>query len=248
MSVIWNLWHGCIKISEGCKNCYVFRRDALYGIDSKNVYKTKNFDLPLKRKRDKSYKIPSGEHVWTCFTSDFFIEEADAWRDEAWKMIKLRQDLTFSMATKRVDRVLQCLPDDWGSGYGNVKILCSVENQKQAELRLPLFKQLPFTHKSIICEPLLGSINLIELLKGDWIKAVIVGGESGETARVCNYDWVMEIRNACVKNNVSFIFKQTGTLFEKGGKIHKIERKLQASQARKARINFEAENKITTDQ
>jgi hypothetical protein len=69
MSVIWNLWHGCIKISEGCKNCYVFRRDSLYGIDSKNVYKTRNFDLPLKRKRDKSYKIEPGEHVWTRFTS-----------------------------------------------------------------------------------------------------------------------------------------------------------------------------------
>lgn len=240
MSVIWNLWHGCIKISEGCKNCYVFRRDALYDIDSKNVYKTQNFNLPLKKKRDGSYKILAGEHVWTCFTSDFFIEEADNWREDAWKMIKHRKDLTFSIATKRIDRVLQCLPDDWDLGYDNVRLLCSVENQKQAELRLPAFKQLPFKDKSIICEPLLGSINLIELLKGDWIEQVIVGGESGDYARVCDYDWVLEIRNACLVNNVSFVFKQTGALFVKDGKSYKIERKLQSSQARKAGINFDA--------
>lgn len=240
MSVIWNLWHGCIKISEGCKNFYVFRRDSLYGIDSKKVYKTNNFDLPLKRKRDRSYKIAPGEHVWTCFTSDFFIEEADQWRDEAWKIISLRKDLTFSMATKRIDRVQKCLPDDWGTGYDNVTILCSVENQKQAEHRLPAFKQLPFKEKSIICEPLIGPIDLSELLKGNWIDKVIVGGESGINTRACNYDWVIDIRNACVRNNVSFIFKQTGTLFVKEGKTFKIERKNQSWQARKAGINFQS--------
>lgn len=239
MSIIWNLWHGCIKISKGCKNCYVFRRDALYSIDSRNVYKTKNFGLPLKRKRDGNYKIATGEHVWTCFTSDFFIEQADQWRDEAWKMISQRKDLTFSIATKRIDRVEQCLPDDWGSGYDHISILCSVENQKQAELRLPVFKKLPFKQKSIICEPLVGPIDLTELLKGEWIDKVIVGGESGDNTRPCNYDWVMSIRNACVQNNVTFLFKQTGTLFVKDGKEYKIERKLQAWQARKAGINFE---------
>jgi protein gp37 len=241
MSVIWNLWHGCVKISEGCKNCYVFRRDALYDIDSKNVYKTQNFDLPLNRKRDKSYKIPSGEHVWTCFTSDFFIEDADDWRDDAWKMIKHRKDLTFSMATKRIDRVQQCLPNDWGSGYDNVRLLCSVENQKQAELRLPTFKKLPFVKKGIICEPLLEAINLSPFLKGEWIEQVIAGGESGDNARVCHNDWVIGIRNACVENNVSFIFKQTGTLFVKEGKSYKILRKNQSSQARKAELNFNSE-------
>jgi len=239
MSVIWNLWHGCIKISEGCKNCYVFRRDALYGIDSKNVYKTQNFNLPLKKKRDGTYKIPAGENVWTCFTSDFFIEEADEWRDDAWKMMHQREDLTFSMATKRIERVQNCLPNDWGTGYDNVSILCSVENQKQAELRLPVFKKLPFKQKSIICEPLIGPIDLSQLLKGEWIDKVIVGGESGDKSRVCNYDWVMEIRNACVQNNVSFLFKQTGTLLMKEGKNYKIARKHQSWQARKAGINFE---------
>ena len=58
----WNPWHGCTKISPGCKYCYVYRQDEMYGseIGSDVARKTANFNLPLKRRRDKSYKIPSG--------------------------------------------------------------------------------------------------------------------------------------------------------------------------------------------
>lgn len=238
MSVIWNLWHGCIKISEGCKNCYVFRRDALYGIDSRNVYKTKSYDLPIMKKRDGSFKVPSGEHLWTCFSSDFFIENADEWRDNAWAMMRIRKDLSFSIATKRVERIEKCLPEDWGSGYENVSLLCSIENQKQADLRLPLFRNVLIKKKSIICEPLLGPIDLTKSLAGGWIDQVIVGGESGDKARVCNFEWVEGIRQACIKNNVTFIFKQTGAHFMKDGKSYNIAGKLQSAQARKANLNF----------
>ena len=34
---IWNPWHGCKKISPGCLNCYVYRRDAEFGKDSRKV-------------------------------------------------------------------------------------------------------------------------------------------------------------------------------------------------------------------
>lgn len=80
----WNPWHGCTKISAGCKYCYVYRQDEMYGADvsSSEVRKTGNFNLPVKRKRDKSYKIGSGTLVYTCFTSDFFVDGADEWRSE----------------------------------------------------------------------------------------------------------------------------------------------------------------------
>lgn len=35
----WNPWHGCHKISPGCMNCYVYRRDSKYEIDSSAVRK-----------------------------------------------------------------------------------------------------------------------------------------------------------------------------------------------------------------
>ena len=80
----WNLWHGCHKISPGCKNCYVYRFDAAFNRDASIVSKNADFGLPLKRKRNGEYKIPAGETVYTCFTSDFFLKEADEWRIEAW--------------------------------------------------------------------------------------------------------------------------------------------------------------------
>ncbi len=51
MSEMWNLWHGCHKKSEGCKHCYVFRRDAEYEKDSRIVTKTASFNLPIRRDR-----------------------------------------------------------------------------------------------------------------------------------------------------------------------------------------------------
>ena len=73
---IWNPWHGCHKLSEGCRHCYVYRGDSKRGRDSSIVEKTGKFDLPLQRKkRTDEYKIPSGNLVYTCFTSDFLVED-----------------------------------------------------------------------------------------------------------------------------------------------------------------------------
>ena len=89
----WNPWHGCHKKSEGCANCYVYRIDAKHGRDSSVVQRTAEFDLPVRRGRDGNYKIAPGELVWTCFSSDFLVEDADIWRSEAWDMIRERRDL-----------------------------------------------------------------------------------------------------------------------------------------------------------
>ncbi len=72
MAKMWNLWHGCHKLSEGCKHCYVYRGDEKRGIDSSNVTLTKNFDLPIQKKKNGEYKIVSRTLLYTCFTSGFF--------------------------------------------------------------------------------------------------------------------------------------------------------------------------------
>jgi len=118
-SCLWNLWHGCHKLSPGCQHCYVYRGDAKRDIDSSVVTQTKSFDLPIRRKKNGDYKVPSGSLVYTCFTSDFFVADADEWRAEAWKMIRERSDLRFLIITKRIDRFSQSLPNDWGEGYDN---------------------------------------------------------------------------------------------------------------------------------
>lgn len=233
----WNLWHGCHKISAGCKNCYVYRQDKRYDKDSSIVAKTANFNLPIKKNRKGEYKIPSGELVYTCFTSDFFLKDADDWRIAAWEMIRSRRDLYFLIITKRIDRFYVNLPSDWNDGYENVCICCTAENQDRADYRLPIYLNLPIKHKSIICEPLLENINLLPYLTKD-IEQVVVGGESGGNARICNYNWIMNIRDQCISKNIDFYFKQTGAKFVKDGKLYRIARKYQHSQARKAGINY----------
>ena len=74
---LWNPWHGCIKYSEGCKNCYVYRIDRLAGRQSDIVHRNSDFDMPLKRMRNGDYKMRSGDMVYTCLSSDFFLEDAD---------------------------------------------------------------------------------------------------------------------------------------------------------------------------
>lgn len=237
-SMMWNLWHGCHKLSPGCKHCYVYRGDAKRDVDSSMVLQTKNFDLPLRKKRNGEYKIPPGTFVYTCFTSDFFVEDADEWRAQAWAMMRERSDLHFLMITKRIDRFAHCLPADCGEGYDNVTICCTVENQSCADYRLPIYQAAPIKHKVIICEPLLERIDLRPYRIGEWVEQVVAGGESGYEVRPCDFDWVMELRSVCVDNNVAFWFKQTGAKFVKDGKLYLIKRQLQHSQARKAGVNF----------
>jgi len=95
MSEMWNLWHGCHKKSEDCQHCYVFRRDKEFEKDSNVVTKTVSFNLPVRRDRSGNWKVPSGTLMWTCFTSDFFIEDSDEWREEAWMMILISLVLSF---------------------------------------------------------------------------------------------------------------------------------------------------------
>lgn len=234
----WNPWHGCHKISEGCQNCYVYRTDSRYGKDSGKVEKTSNFDMPLHRNKSGEWKLQNdGFAVATCLTSDFFIDEADQWRSDIWQIIKRRRDLDFFIITKRIHRFYERLPEDWGNGYDNVIIGCTCECQRTADFRLPIFLEAPIKHKVIICSPLIEEINLSEYLN-ERIEQVSAGGESGENARICKYEWILSIREQCIEKNVDFHFHQTGAKLMKDGVLYRIPRKYQHLQAKKAGINI----------
>ncbi len=233
----WNPWHGCKKISPGCMHCYVYRTDAKYGRDSSQVARTSSFSLPIARNRQGAYKVQGPDVVYTCFTSDFLLKDADPWRPQAWDMMRVRDDLHFLFITKRIHRLAECLPPDWGEGYENVTICCTVENQDRADFRLPIFLAAPIRHKQIVCEPLLEPIDLTRFLTPA-VEQVLAGGESGAEARVCDYDWVLSLRAQCVEAGVPFHFKQTGARFRKNGRLYAIERRLQHDQARRAGIDY----------
>lgn len=120
-------------------------------------------------------------------------------------MIKERTDIDFLILTKRIDRFLVSLLSDWGTGYDNVDIGCTVENQVIADYRLSLFLSYPIKRRFIACAPLLERIDLSPYLHG--VDHVTVGGETGRDARICDYDWVLDIREQCIKEDVTFWFK-----------------------------------------
>lgn len=183
----WNPWHGCHKVSQGCKNCYMFRDKKRYGQDPNVVVgsKTKFYD-PLKWKEPRK--------IFTCSWSDFFIEEADPWRDEAMAIMALTPQHTYQVLTKRPDRMLKYVTTACGRianlcmklrqernirfpeaefqteplGYGNpgatwyplknVWLGVSVEDRDTYITRVPYLSMTPATTKFLSFEPLLGDI------------------------------------------------------------------------------------------
>lgn len=219
----WNPWHGCHKCSEGCQNCYAFFLDKRYGRDTSHISLNKsNINFPIKRDKTGKYKLPSGSFVRVCMTSDFFLQEADEWRDEAWEIIRRRPDLTFSLLTKRAERIAACLPSDWGDGWANVQFAVSAENQKRVDERIPHLLQIPGAHKWISVKPFIGEVDLEKYLATGQIETVLAGGENYLGSRPLHYEWVKKLHDQCEKYNVQLIFGQTGNVFIKDGKTYKI--------------------------
>lgn len=203
----WNPWRGCKKVSPGCANCYMFTEQRRYGLDPTVVIRTKTWGQPKKWQKEAA-ATNTKQMVFTCSWSDFFIEQADPWREDAWKVIKNCPNLIFQVLTKRPELIQARLPADWGTGYDNVGLGVSVENDKYLG-RVDLLRQIPAKIHFISAEPLLGSIKDIDLTDIEWL---IAGGESGPNFRHMDLQWAREIRDKCVAEGVAFFYKQGSAL------------------------------------
>ena len=240
MHDIWNPWHGCVKKSEGCDNCYMYFLDEMRNKNGADVYRAKNgFNYPVQKDKNGDYKIRSGEMIRVCMTSDFFLEEADAWRPQAWDLMRQRRDVIFFLLTKRPERVKDCLPADWGDGWDNIFFNVSAENQRRADERIPILLELPFKHKGVMCAPFIGQITLRQYLETGQIEQVLCDGENYGGARSCHYEWVQQLRQECEDNNVTFVFCGTGRRFVKSGKTYRLEGNIQSRQARKSGLSYQ---------
>lgn len=220
----WNPWTGCKHVSEGCDNCYMFRDMSRWGRKGGNITRTTpaTFNKPL------SYKEPA--MVFTCSWSDFFIEQADVWRADAWDIIRRTPHLIYQILTKRPERIKECLPPDWGTGYPNVWLGVTCENQATYNTRWPILSQIPAFIRFISFEPLLEIIEPnAEYPMPGW---VIIGGESGNGRkpiteytkgdktkpafgyRVCEWNWIMHLIYKYQYQTPVFV-KQLGTHFAK---------------------------------
>lgn len=201
----WNPWLGCDKVGPECANCYIDRTLLRQGRQPwGQVYKAvTTWDLP-RRMQNRAIKEGNRLKLFTCSLSDFFHRKADQWRAEAWEIIKRCPNVDFLILTKRANRIQQCLPADWGQGYPNVWLGVSVGMMKTA-WRVDRLRQIPAAVRFISAEPLLESLNGLNL---DAIHWLIAGGESGPHHRYMDLEWAEGLRQACEASGTVFFFKQ----------------------------------------
>lgn len=206
----WNPWQGCHKVSPGCTNCYMYREKKRFGQEPGQVIKSKpaTFNSPLKWKKPAK--------VFVCSWSDFFIEDADPWRDAAWDIIRSTPRLTYQLLTKRAENIKDRLPHDWP--LKNVWLGVTVESQEQIGRLAPLLFDFPATKRFVSVEPMIGPVDLGHALcrsysnggltMGRYLDWVIVGGETGPNARAMKPEWAERIMKDCEQTNTPFFMKQ----------------------------------------
>lgn len=166
----WNPWQGCIKVSAGCKFCYMYRDKKRYGKDPSKVIRSADatFLKPLKWQKEVERGIRTGtdRYVFTCSWSDWFIEQADGWRAEAWDVVRRCPGLIFQILTKRPERIADRLPEFWTEIKDRCWIGTSVENQEAADARIQHLLRCPAGVRFLSVEPLLGPVVLDEICTG----------------------------------------------------------------------------------
>jgi protein gp37 len=257
-----NTAYGCTKVSPACQNCYAIgavsrlvdfgHRDlagaVVHSTDGSKIVTQWTGGIVLKSERmDQARRWKKPRRVFVNSLSDTFHDGIpDSHLDALWTTMAACPQHTFQILTKRPERMLSYIHGHlargttWREGLTgqplpNVWLGVTVEDQEQADRRIPLLLATPAAVRFVSMEPLLGPVSL-DLLPGgpdgnavrnaldgtlfytdadydddlpklDW---VIVGGESGPNARPMDPAWVRDLRDQCQAAGVPFFFKQWG--------------------------------------
>ena len=210
----FNPWWGCTKVSPGCTHCYAETWANRYGHDiwgprkARRIFGESHWQDPVKWNRQA---MQQGERirVFCASMADVFEDNASIReeRKKLWSLIEETPMLDWLLLTKRPENMLRFAP--WQLQWpSNIWAMTSIENQEQAEKRIPLLAEVLASVRGLSVEPLIGPVNLAQWLQD--IHWVIVGGESGPGSRPINPEWVRSIRDQCTEANVPFFFKQWG--------------------------------------
>lgn len=230
----FNPWIGCTKISAACDNCYAEAWDAR-GLQGRGTRwgpkaartRTKTWANPLKWNREAE-GAKERPRVFCASLADVGDNHASIlpeWRADLWALIRATPNLDWLLLTKRPQNLAKYLPADWGDGYPNVWLGTTVENQTEADRRIPHLLAIPAAIRFLSCEPLLGPVDLTSLdfmgflynaLTGDMEETgrfarldwVIAGGENARHFRPADPDWFRSLRDQCAAAGVPFLFKQ----------------------------------------
>lgn len=217
----FNIVWGCTRVSEGCKHCYADTLAKRYGFAlwgpkaERRTLSASYWQLPLKWQREAA-RTGHRRNVFCCSMADVFEDYpvVEQERVKLWPLIEQTPMLNWLLLTKRPQHVLSMVPyrSSWPD---NVWVGTSVENQWRADERLPSLLKLPAVVRFLSCEPLLEQVNLSPWLAD--VEWVIVGGESGGSARPMAAAWATALRDQCRVVGVPYFFKQWGGYTAKAG-------------------------------
>lgn len=236
----FNPWIGCTKVSPACDHCYAEAWDKRFsgGRWEPGAKRTrtgsKNWNAPRKWNAEAE-RLGVRKKVFCASLADVFDNKVPAeWRADLWQLIAETPALDWLLLTKRPQNIEKMLPDHWGIGWPNVWLGTTVENQTEADRRIPSLLIIPARVRFLSCEPLLGPLNLRNVKMGlghslnamtgrfsvgDFLEPggrihwVIAGGESGPGARPSHPDWFRSLRDQCADTGTAFHFKQWGDWF-----------------------------------
>lgn len=232
-----NFWIGCTKLSAACDNCYAEsewdhrRHRATWGPHGDRSPVKAGAAVIRKHQRHASKFI--AEHgrkprIFVNSLSDFADNHRSIlpeWRAAVWQLARECPDVILMVLTKRPQNMPRYLPSDWGDGYPNVWLGTTVEDQVEADRRIPDLLATPAAVRFLSCEPLLGPVSIGKFMRcegcpgcgttdcgasASHLHWVIVGGESGPKARPMHPDWARSLRDQCQAAGVAFHFKQVG--------------------------------------
>lgn len=212
----WNPITGCTKYSAGCAHCYaevMARRLKAMGLKK---YQN-GFELSLHEEAlNEPLNWKKAHNIFVCSMSDLFHKDVPfEFVDKIMRVIEMTPQHRYQILTKRAERMYEYfqtrkVPDNVWLG---VTVEC-----RSVKSRIDLLRLIPAKIHFLSCEPLLESLGILDLTGIEW---VIVGGESGQSARPMKEEWVIEIKKQVENQNSVFFFKQWGTWGNDGIKRNK---------------------------
>ena len=235
----FNPWLGCTKVSPACDHCYAetlatARLGVQWGPHAERRRTAASTWRQPHAWNRKAAREGQRYRVFCASLADVFDNAAsEDWRIDLWWMIRATPHLDWLLLTKRPQNIAKMVPqvvdfgrDAWANGpWSNVWLGTTVENQAEADRRIPHLLAVPAAKRFLSMEPLLGPVDVKRWLfprtvfgasplqdrtdhtRLDWI---IAGGESGPRARPSHPDWFRSLRDQCQAAGVPFFFKQWG--------------------------------------
>jgi protein gp37 len=220
----------CTKVSEGCLHCYAEAFNRRFGngkpfdaAPTEFVLDEKPFErLARARKAKRVFLQSMGDIAHENVSPEMF--------DKILHYVATLTKHTFLILTKRPSRLKHLIESSTVIGVWplpNLWLGVSVENQLTFDDRTRYLRQIPAAVRFVSAEPLLGPIDTAEVFglyeyeDGKWALKVgsrwegspdwiIVGGETGPSARPMHPEWARSLRDQCKAAGASFYFKSWG--------------------------------------